>query len=29
MKEAWKSAADKVLARQRGFWWRRMGGKRP
>ena len=29
MKEAWKSAADKVLARQRGSWWRRKGTKRP
>jgi serine/threonine-protein kinase len=29
MKEAWKSAADKVLARQRGSWWRRMANLRP
>jgi len=29
MKEAWKSATDKVLARQRGSWWRRVGTKRP
>ncbi|HJP60845.1 MAG TPA: serine/threonine-protein kinase, partial [Gemmatimonadaceae bacterium] len=29
MKESWKSAADKVLARQRGSWWRRMANLRP
>ena len=29
MKEAWKSAADRVLARQRGSWWRRMANLRP
>jgi serine/threonine-protein kinase len=27
MREAWKSAADKVLARQRGPWWRRMSSR--
>jgi hypothetical protein len=29
MKDAWKTAADRVLARQRGSWWRRVANLRP